>query len=220
MLNELRQSLRMVLKQPGFTLITVLTLALGIGATCAVFSLVQGVLLTPPPYREPEKLALVYSLGSDGKVSRQGWAPLQWTEWQNEAKSLEGVAAYNWTFNFLLGNDGSESMEGMVVTRDYFKVTGLKPILGRSFNEAEAEDKTPSVMLIGYNFWKRKFNGDPENPREGDPHQPLQSASHDHRCNAARRALSPLARRRPGAELQRKWAGAVLDSSHTHPRAK
>jgi putative ABC transport system permease protein len=162
MLNELRLSLRMLLKQPGFTLITVLTLALGIGATCAVFSLVQGVLLTPPPYRQPEKLALVHSLGPDGKPSRQGWAPLQWTEWQKEAKSLEGVASYNWTFNFLIGNDGSESMEGMVVTRDYFKVTGLKPILGRSFDEAEAKGETPSVMLIGYDFWKRKFNGDPK----------------------------------------------------------
>jgi putative ABC transport system permease protein len=162
MLTDLRQSLRTLLKQPGFTLIAVLTLALGIGATCAVFSLVQGVLLTPPPYRHPEKLALISSLGSDGKPSRQGWAPLEWMEWQKEAKSLESVAAYNWTFNFLIGNDGSESMEGMVVTREYFKVTGLKPILGRAFDEAEAEGKAPPVMLIGYEFWQRKFNADPK----------------------------------------------------------
>jgi len=162
MLTDLRQSLRMLLKQPGFTLIAVLTLALGIGATCAVYSLVQGVLLTPPPYRQPEKLALVHSLGSDGKPSSHGWAPLQWTEWQKEAKSLEAVAAYNWNFNFLIGNDGSESMEGMVVTREYFKVTGLEPILGRPFVEAEAEGKTPPVVLIGYDLWQRKFNGDPK----------------------------------------------------------
>jgi len=162
MLTELRQSLRMLLKQPGFALIAVLTLALGIGATCAVFSLVQGVLLTPPPYRQPEKLALVHSLGGDGRPSPQGWAPLQWTEWQKEAKSLEAVAAYNWTFNFLIGNDGSESMEGMVVTREYFSVTGLQPILGRPFTKAEAEGKTPPVVLIGYDLWQRKFNGDPK----------------------------------------------------------
>jgi putative ABC transport system permease protein len=160
MLTELRLSLRMLLKQPGFTLIAVLTLALGVGATCAVFSLVQGVLLTPPPYRHPEKLALVHSLSSDGKPSRQGWAPLQWTEWQKESKSLQGVAAYNWTFNFLIGNDGSESMEGMVVTPEYFKVMGLEPILGRPFLETEAKDKM--AVLIGYHFWQRKFNGDPK----------------------------------------------------------
>ncbi len=121
--TDLRLALRMLRKQPGFTLIAVLTLALGIGATSAVFSLIQGVLLTPPPYRRPEKLALVHSLGSDGQPSRQGWATLQWTEWQKQATSLEGVAAYNWTFNFLIGNEGSESMQGMAVTREYFSVT-------------------------------------------------------------------------------------------------
>jgi putative ABC transport system permease protein len=161
MLADLRLSLRMLLKQPGFTLIAVLTLALGIGATAAVFSPVHGVLLTPPPYRQPEKLALVHSLGSDGQPSRQGWAALQWTEWQKDAKSLEGVAAYGWTFNFLIGNDGSESMQGMVVTREYFNITGLRPILGRPFVEAEVVGKTPPVVLIGYDLWQRKFNRDP-----------------------------------------------------------
>ncbi|MBV9770792.1 MAG: ABC transporter permease [Bryobacterales bacterium] len=162
MITDLRQSLRMLLKQPGFTLIAVLNLALGIGATCAVFSLVQGVLLTPPPYRQPKRLALVHSLDASGKPSRQGWAALQWTEWQKEVKSLAGVAAYAWTFNFLIGNDGSESMEGMAVTREYFDVTGLRPILGRSFVEPEADGKTPSAVLIGYDVWQRKFNADPK----------------------------------------------------------
>ena len=106
MRTDLRLALRMLRKQPSFTLIAVLTLALGIGATSAVFSLIQGVLLTPPPYRRPESLALVHSLGSDGQPSRQGWATLQWTEWQKQARSLEGVAAYSWTFNFLIGSDG------------------------------------------------------------------------------------------------------------------
>jgi putative ABC transport system permease protein len=161
MLSDLRLSLRMLFRQPGFTVITVLTLALGIGATAAVFSLVHGVLLTPPPYRRPEKLALVHSLGSDGQPSRQGWAELQWTEWQKEAKSLAGVAAYGWTFNFLVGNDGSESLQGMYVTREYFEITGLQPILGRSFVEAEAGGKAPPAVLISYDLWQRKFNGDP-----------------------------------------------------------
>ena len=162
MFADLRLSLRMLIKQPGVTLIAVLTLALGIGATSAVFSLIQGVLLTPPPYKRPEKLALVHSLGSDGRPSRQGWATLQWTEWQKKAPSLAGVAAYDWTFNFLIGNDGSESMQGMVVTREYFDITGLRPILGRSFAEADADGKTPPVVLIGYDLWRRKFNGDPK----------------------------------------------------------
>ena len=102
MLQDLRFALRMLLKQPGFSFIAMLTLALGIGATSAVFSLIQGVLLTPPAYRQPQQLMLVPSARSDGKEfdSPRGWPSQQWTEWQREAKSFQGIAAYAWTFNF------------------------------------------------------------------------------------------------------------------------
>src|SRR6059058_3317288 len=104
MLKDLRFGVRMLLKQPGFTLIAVLTLALGIGATSAVFSLIQGVLLTPPPYREPQRLALIVSARSDNQQmgSPRGWPAAQWMEWQKEAKSFEAIAAYAWSFNFLV----------------------------------------------------------------------------------------------------------------------
>src|SRR3954449_1776925 len=127
MLQDLRFGARMLLKQPGFTALGVITLALGIGATSAVFSLIQGVLLTPPPYRQPDRLALIPSARADGqKLSNpRGWPAAQWMEWQKQAKSLDGIAAYAWTFNFLVRNEGSESIEGMVVTKDYFRVTGL-----------------------------------------------------------------------------------------------
>src|SRR2546423_1535753 len=129
MLQDLRFAVRMLLKQPGFTAIAVLTLALGIGATAAVFSLVQGVLLTPPPYRRPERLALIPAARSDGKrMAPQGWPAAQWMEWQKDAKSFDGIAAYAWTFSFLIGSDGSDSIEGMAVTKDYFRVLGMQPV--------------------------------------------------------------------------------------------
>ena len=153
----------MLLKQPGFSLIAVLTLALGIGATSAVFSLIQGVLLTPPPYRQPDRLVLIPNARADGRQMEhaRGWAAAQWMEWQKEAKSFDGIAAYAWTFNFLIRSDGSESVEGMVVTRDYFRVTGLQPLLGRTFVESEAKATSPAVIILGYDLWQRKFNGDP-----------------------------------------------------------
>jgi putative ABC transport system permease protein len=153
----------MLLKQPGFSLIAILTLALGIGATSAVFSLIQGVLLTPPPYRQPDRLVLIPSARADGRQTEhaQGWAAMQWMEWQKEAKSFDGIAAYAWSFNFLIRSDGSESIEGMVVTRDYFRVTGLQPVLGRTFVESEAKSTSPPVIILGYDLWQRKFNGDP-----------------------------------------------------------
>ncbi|HEY2014024.1 MAG TPA: ABC transporter permease [Bryobacteraceae bacterium] len=163
MIQDLRFAARMLRKQPGFTLIAVLTLALGIGATSAVFSLIQGVLLTPPPYDQPQRLVLTQSARSDGRpmASPRLWAAAQWMEWQKQAKSFDSFAGYGWTFNFLIRDDGSESMEGMVVTRDYFRVTGLKPLLGRTFLDSETGVPPAAVIVLGYEFWQRKFNGDP-----------------------------------------------------------
>ena len=164
MLQELRFGARMLLKQPGFSVIAVLTLALGIGATSAVFSLIQGVLLTPPPYRQPQQLVLIPSARADGQklTTPRGWPAQQWMEWQKEAKSFDGIAAYAWTFNFLVRSEGSESIEGMVVTKDYFHVTGLEPVLGRTFVESETGAGPVRVIVLGYELWQRKFNGDPQ----------------------------------------------------------
>jgi putative ABC transport system permease protein len=162
MLQDLRYGLRTLRKQPGFSLIATLTLALGISATAAVFSLVQGVLLTPPPYDRPDRLVLLSVARTDGRLdeSQPGWSSEQWLEWQKEARSLEALAGYFWTFNFLVSSDGSESLQGMGVTRDYFRATGLQPILGRAFQESDVAPSAPPVIILGYDVWQRKFGGD------------------------------------------------------------
>ncbi len=162
MKRDLRFAIRMLLKQPGFSLIALLTLALGIGATSAVFSLIQGVLLTPPPYRQPQQLVLVLAGRTDGQPmdNPRGWAAQQWTEWQKEAKSFQGFAGYNWTFNFLVRNDGSESMQGMWVTKDYLAVMGLKTVAGRGLEEGDFGQGPVKAIVLGYEFWQRAFNGD------------------------------------------------------------
>jgi len=164
MIRDLRIGLRMLLKQPGFTLIAALTLALGIGATSAVFSLIQGVLLTPPPYRQPQQLVLIPSARTDGQQTGhpQSWAAVQWMEWQKQAKSFDAIAAYAWTFNFLVLPEGSESFEGIVVTQDYFRALGLQPVLGRTFLDSETGANHPPVIILGYNLWQRRFSGDPK----------------------------------------------------------
>ena len=164
MRRDMRFAIRMLLKQPGFSLIAVLTLALGIGATSAVFSLIHGVLLTPPPYKKPQQLELVPTTRTDGQKqeSPRGWPAQQWMEWQKEAKSFEGIAAYGWTFNFLIRNEGSQSVEGMEVTKDYLPVMGLQPVLGRGFEESDIGTGPVKVILLGYDFWKRTFNENPQ----------------------------------------------------------
>ena len=161
MMQDLRLGLRTLRKQPGFASIAVLTLALGIGATSAVFSLVNGVLLTPPPYRQPQQLALVQAVRSDGRRTDnpENWAAAQWMDWQKQVKSLDGVAAYGWSFNYLVRAEGSQSVEGMYVTKDYFRVMGIAPVLGRTFFDSETLDGADSVIVLGYEFWQRNFGG-------------------------------------------------------------
>ncbi|HEY7212465.1 MAG TPA: ABC transporter permease, partial [Bryobacteraceae bacterium] len=160
--GNLRRSFRTLLKQPAFAAIAVVTLAMGIGATSAVFSLIYGVLLTPPPYRDPRQLVLIFGARTDGRQigSSPAWAPAQWQDWQRHAKSLEGIAAYDWSFNFLVLQDGSQSMQGMYVTGDYFRIVGLHPLLGRTFNASETSGPPKPVIILGYDLWQRRFNGD------------------------------------------------------------
>jgi putative ABC transport system permease protein len=162
MLQDLRFAIRMLMKQPGFSLIAAMTLALGIGATSAVFSLIQGVLLTPPPYEKPDQLVLIPTARADGQTmdNPRGWAAQQWLDWQKEATSFQGVAGYSWTFNFLIRNDGSQSMQGMNVSKDYFHVMGLKPAIGRGFEGSDFAPGPVKAIVLGYEFWQRTFGGD------------------------------------------------------------
>jgi putative ABC transport system permease protein len=162
MLQQVRFAIRMLLKQPGFSLIAALTLALGIGATSAVFSLIQGVLLTPPPYEKPQQLVLIPTVRTDGQKmdSPRAWAAQQWMEWSKDATSFQGIAAYDWTFNFLIRNDGSQSIQGMEVSKDYFRLMGLKPALGHAFDDSDFAQGPVKTILLGYEFWQRAFGGD------------------------------------------------------------
>ncbi len=162
MLNDVRFAVRMLLKRPAYAAVAILTLALGIGATTAVFSLVTGVLLTAPPYQNPDRLALIPSVRVDSRhVEHLDATPAaQWMDWQAHGTSFDAIAAYVWTFNFLVDGDGSQSVEGMIVTPDYFRVVGAQPILGRAFAPADAVP-TASVIILGYDLWQRRYNGDP-----------------------------------------------------------
>ena len=164
MLRDVRFGLRILRKQASFSLIAMLTLALGIGATSAVLSLIQGVLLTPPPYRRAQQLELITTARTDGRKmdGPRGWPAEQWQEWQKESKSFEGIAAYDWTFNFLIRNDGSQSMQGMWVTDEYLPVMGLRAVVGRGFEPSDFGLGPVKVVLLGYEFWQRTFGGDPQ----------------------------------------------------------
>ncbi len=161
-MNDLRFALRQLLKNPGFTAVAVLSLALGIGASTVMFGLIQGVLLSVP-YPRADRLVLVSPKRLDGQPYNQGSTVGQWIGWRTRSKALEDVALYGWTFNYLVRPEGSESIEGMFVTKNYFKMLGLKLALGREFEEGEMDrsGSRASAIIIGYELWQRSFNGDP-----------------------------------------------------------
>jgi putative ABC transport system permease protein len=162
MREDIRYAFRQLRKNPGFSILAVATLGFGIGAAAAMFGLIQGVLLSPPPYAEPDRLVLLSPARTDGQLYEQGARIAHWVAWR-QARAFEPPAVYRWSFNFLVRDDGSESLGGMTVTTNYFRVLGLKPILGREFLDSEsARLNAPSTAIIlGHDFWQRKFNADP-----------------------------------------------------------
>ena len=161
--QDLRFAMRQLLKNPGFTAVAVLTLALGIGSSAAVFGLIEGVLFAPPPYAQPDQLVLVNPVRSDGATYTRGTTAGQWAHWRKSTNVLSGWAAYAWTFNFLVLPEGSASIEGMVVTKDFFNVVGLRPYLGRNLEESDlpAPKSRQTTIVLGYELWQKRFNGDP-----------------------------------------------------------
>ena len=131
-LNDIRYGIRSLLKHRGFTLIALVTLALGIGANTAIFSLVRGVILRPLPFSEPERLIGI----RESKVGEGHGNPMAWrsfAEFRDRAQSFESIAAYVNLAPDIEQTDGTVRVQGARVSHSYFKVLGVQPVLGRDF---------------------------------------------------------------------------------------
>jgi len=158
--QDIRYGLRMLAKNPGFTAVAVLTLALGIGANTAIFSLVNAILLRPIPGENPEEFVRVYAAFprfAYGTVSYPDYA-----DWRDHAEGLTGLAAFGSISASLTVGTTSEMVPGNIVSGNYFDVLSIRPLHGRGF--LPEEDQTPGthrVAVLGYDLWKKHFAGDP-----------------------------------------------------------
>ena len=164
LLQDLRYAARVLLKQPGFTATAVLTLALGIGANTAIFSVVNAVLLRPLPYPEQDRIVIVSDAARNAPETPFPISFPDYLDWRRDSTSFEHLALtlLNTTSLSDLPGQAPEQIPGAWVTRDFFQVIGLSPKIGRSFNEDEDRAGAPFVVVISDRFWERKFNRSPD----------------------------------------------------------
>jgi putative ABC transport system permease protein len=161
MLNEIKVALRGLLKSPGFTAIAIATLALAIGATTAVVSLVNALLVRPLPYHEPSKLVLLWQHFYLQGLERIPVSAPEFRDYKTHAHSFDGIAAVNYaTFNLSVG-DLPERVQGAVVSPNLFALLGVKPVRGRYFSPDEEGIGHDDVVVFSERLWRRRFNSDP-----------------------------------------------------------
>ena len=157
LLQDLRYSIRMLAKSPGFTTVAVLTLALAIGANTALFSIVNGVLLNPLPYPRPNELVTLHE--SKTNINTGSISYPNFLDWQKENHTLSSMAvSRSYSFS-LTGLGQAEQIQGQFVTSDFFSILGVKPLMGRNFVSADDQVGAAPVLLISAGFWKRKLSG-------------------------------------------------------------
>ena len=159
MMTDFRFALRQLFKSPGFTLLAVITLALGIGLNTAIFSLVNDLFLRALPFNEPQRVVHVYGNTKDGSLPEIGISAPRFMQWREGQTMFSGLAADNGTAMTLTGLGDPVQLFAFRTTANYFDVLGVRPILGRNFlpNEEEGAD----VALITENFWRKRLGGDP-----------------------------------------------------------
>jgi putative ABC transport system permease protein len=168
-IQDLRYAVRTLLAKPGFTLVATMTLALGIGANTAIFSVVNGVLLKPLPYREPDRLVQFWETNPAKGWTQANVAPANYFDWQDQSTSFEEMAAYMGSdtkaeglSDLQLTGDGEpERIKGLYVTGNIFSVLGAQPAMGRTLVEEETWLGKHRVVVISSGLWKRRFGSDP-----------------------------------------------------------
>ncbi|HEV2836362.1 MAG TPA: ABC transporter permease, partial [Pyrinomonadaceae bacterium] len=160
MTNDIRYAIRMLLKQPGFTFVALITLALGIGANTAIFSLVNSILLRPLPYREPDRLVRMLQASPKLGLSSWGVSQADFAAYREQNRSFESLAIFNTGGINLTGEGEPERLSVTSVTADFFKVLGINPVLGRTFQEGEDTQGKNAVCVISHGMWQRRFGGD------------------------------------------------------------
>src|SRR5581483_7386469 len=158
LLQDVRYGARMLMKQPGFTLIAVLTLALGIGADTVIFSVINALILNPPHMHEAGRVAAIWRKAKDKRT--EGFVSyLELQDWRAQSRSFEAIAAYKPNGFILLNDEQAERLQGLRVTANFLSLLGASPVRGRDFQVEEEKRGAEPVVIISHEFWQNRLGG-------------------------------------------------------------
>jgi putative ABC transport system permease protein len=159
--SDVRYGLRMLLKSPGSTLVALIALSFGIGANSAIFSVVNGVLLRPLPYKDSDRLVIVSETKLSHGIRQELVSPANYREWAEQNSVFDQIAALRAEPRVLTGSELPERVETALLSPAAFELLGVKPALGRTFSRDESQPGRSLVAILSYGLWQRRFGGDP-----------------------------------------------------------
>src|SRR5262249_15244021 len=157
LVRDVRYAIRTLARTPAFTLAAVLALALGIGATTAIFSVVNGVILRPLPYRDSGRLMVVYDSFQQQGMEHGLGGIADFLDWRSRSHSFESIDAVAFNRFILVGDGDAEQIVGLVVTSTFFSTLGAQPLLGRTFMAGDDQPGRNSTTLISERLWRRRY---------------------------------------------------------------
>ncbi len=243
--QDLRYATRLMLNQPGFTAVAVLTLALGIGANTTIYSVINAVLLRPLPYPEPEQIVRVFE--TTRSMTESPVSPPNFVDWKGQSRVFERIAAFQgWAAGFA-GPEGVEQVSALRISADFFPLLGVTTSRGRVFLPEDDRPGSDRVVILSHGLWLSRFGGDPGMigkgltldgqsftvagvlPRDFEFLSPeigiwipLRLGDESHRMKRTERYLQVIARLKPGVTLEQAQAemnGLALDLSRQYPEA-
>jgi putative ABC transport system permease protein len=161
MLQDIRYALRVLVKNPGFSLIAILTLALGIGANTAIFSVVYGVLLRPLPYQNGGRLVVLHQQATKAHENDVPFSAKEIFDYRDHSHTLDAVVEHHSMSFLLFTNDSAERVNTAVVSANFFDVLGVKPLMGRTFVASDEDHGADAVLILSYEYWKNRHGADP-----------------------------------------------------------
>jgi putative ABC transport system permease protein len=161
LLRDLKFSARSLVKRPALTIIAIVTLAIGIGSTSAIFSVVNALIIKPLPFPELTRIVAIWEKVPSRGVERNEVSMANYLDWRTQNQSFEQVGLIRWWSSNLTGVEPPERLQGFLVTTNFLDVVGVKPMLGRGFSAEEEQPGKDGVAILTYGLWQRRFGGDP-----------------------------------------------------------